>query len=323
MMRRYALSTGPLAALAVAAGAYARRRQSPARRNWSPPCGRDVQTCTLAARVKGTEGAPIVLLHGLVASGLYWGSAYDVLAENHRLVVPDLLGFGRSPRPPSGYGPDDHVRALLACLDELNIVEPVTIGAHSLGTLIALRLAATHPERVASIVGFGPPLYRDRPTALARVGRTSPMGRLFVLPGQTAERACRWVCDHRAIAGRLAVVTHPGLPPPIAADGVQHTWESYSETLERVILAADAFSWLAEVTHPVRFIAGDRDRVVDVAFLRLLEREYTNLSIELWPGGHDLPLAFPLDCRQAIGEATDTKVVLAHLEGVHPHDREG
>jgi len=62
-----------------------------------------------------------VLLHGLVASGIYWGGAFDRLGEQHRLVVPDLLGFGRSPRPADGYGPDDHIDAIITCLDDLGI----------------------------------------------------------------------------------------------------------------------------------------------------------------------------------------------------------
>lgn len=259
-----------------------------------------VSTSTLVARVNGEQGTPVVLLHGLVASGIYWGAAYDRLAADHRLVVPDLLGFGRSPRPLSGYRPDDHVDALIRCLDDLEVEEPAVIGAHSLGSLIAIRLAATHPERVAGIVAFGPPLYRDRSSALAHAGGTSPMGRLFVLPGRTAELACRWVCDHRAIAGTLAIATHPGLPPPIAADGVQHTWESYSETLERVILAAEAGTWLAAATCPVRLVAGDRDRVVDNAFLSELRTRHRAVTTETWPGGHDVPLALPHESVDAI-----------------------
>ena len=242
----------------------------------------------------------MVLLHGLVGSGMYWGAAFDELALDHRLVVPDLLGFGRSPRPAAGYGPDDHVDALLGCLDELGVTEPVVIGAHSLGTLIAIRAAATHTERVERVVAFGPPLYPDRAAAVTHVGGTSPMGRLFVLPGRTAERACRWVCNHRDLASRLAVATHPGLPPPIAADSVQHTWDSYSETLERVILEADAPTWLASVACPVRLIAGDRDCVVDHSFLLQLRAGHPQVTVDDWTGGHDLPLGRPQDCVAAI-----------------------
>lgn len=186
-----------------------------------------MQTSTLSARTLSDSGSPILLLHGLAASGLYWGGEYDRLADHHSIVVPDLLGF-RPPRPVSGYGPDDHADAVLACLDDLGIAEPVIIGAHSLGSLIALGLAAAHPHRVAAIVAFGPPMYPNEAAAGAHVAATRPMGSPLVLPGGIAEKACQWVCNHRELAGRLAVLTHPGMPREIAADGVQHTWPSYS-----------------------------------------------------------------------------------------------
>jgi len=254
----------------------------------------------LSARVLGTEGPPIVLLHGLVGSGRYWGAAYDVLAEHHCLVVPDLLGFGRSPRPATGYSPDDHANAVVACLDALGIGEPVTIGAHSLGGLVAVRLAATHPGRVGGIVAFGPPLYGDPETARAHLAGTGPMGRLIVLPGPVAHVVCAWMCGHRRLAARLAVWSHPQLPASIAADGVQHTWASYSQTLEQVLLTADTGQWLNGLTVPLRLIAGDRDPVVDLGYLRCVAQRHDNVELDVWHGGHDLPLARPDDCAAAV-----------------------
>jgi pimeloyl-ACP methyl ester carboxylesterase len=128
------------------------------------------------------------------------------------------------------------------------------------------------------------------------------MGRLFVLPGRTAEIACRWVCHHRHLSARLAVLTHPSLPPPIAADGVQHTWDTYSETLGRVILTGEAASWLSRVECPTRLIAGDRDRVVDRGYLASCASPGA-VSVETWAGGHDLPLAQPDACLRAIAAA--------------------
>jgi len=259
-----------------------------------------VRTSSLSVRLLGDTGPPILLVHGLVASGLYWGGAYDWLADHHRLVVPDLLGFGGSPRPAAGYGPDDHADAVRACLDDLGIEEPVVIGAHSLGGLIALRLAATHPERVAAIAAFGPPVYADPGAALAHVAATSPMSRLFVLPGPAAERACRWVCEHRPLAARLAVLSHPSLPREVAADAVQHTWMSYSGTLQQVILAAEATAWFDQIKCPVRLVAGDRDPVVDHAHLRRLADAHGNIELYEPSGRHDLPLTNPTECAAMI-----------------------
>jgi len=299
--RHCALVAAGIATGVASVATYGYRRGR--RPRWTPPGGRVVQTSSLSVRVLGDTGPPVLLLHGLVASGLYWGGVYDRLADHHRLIVPDLLGFGRSPRPAAGYGPDDHVEAVRICLDDLGIDEPVLIGAHSLGTLIALRLGATHPERVTGIAAFGPPLYPDSGAARAHVTATSPMGRLFVLPGRTAERACRWVCDHRTLAARLAVLTHPGLPPEIAADVVQHTWTSYSQTLQLVVLAAEASTWLDQVKCPVHVVAGDHDPVVDHAYLRQLADAHHNIELHEQPGRHDLPLTHPAGCATRIAAA--------------------
>lgn len=290
------VATGAAVTGGAASYAYRRRRRA----GWTAPAGRVVQTSSLSVRVLGDHGPPVLLLHGLVAAGFYWGGAYDRLAAGHRLVVPDLLGFGRSPRPASGYGPDGHADAVRTCLADLGIDEPVVIGAHSLGTLIALRLAATSPERVRGIAAFGPPLYPDRRSARAHVGATSPMSRLFVLPGRSAERVCRWVCGHRAVAARLASVIRPELPPEIAADAVQHTWTSYSSTLQEVILDAGAAAWLPQVRCPLHLVAGTRDPVVDHHFVRRVARTHDTVELDERPGHHDLPLSRPEDCRARI-----------------------
>jgi len=296
----------------AAAAAYSHRRSQAAQ--WVPPGGRVVSTSSLRVRLVGEAGPPVLLLHGLVASNIFWGGAYDRLGGEGRLVVPDLVGFGGSPRPMSGYGPDDHGDAVLACLDELGVDDPVVVGAHSLGALVALRVAATHPDRIAAIVAFGPPVYPDSRTARAHVAATSPMGRLFVLPGRVAEDACRWVCDHRSLAARLSVLTHPGLPEAIAADAVQHTWTSYAQTLELVILAAGAARWLERVRCPVHLVAGDRDPVVDQAYLRRLAAQYDNLQLSVWAGRHDLPIVRAAHCASTIAAMGAQRPAAAALQ---------
>lgn len=261
--------------------------------DWSPPRGVEHRG-SLAARVLG-DGPPVVLLHGLVGSGVYWGGAFDAIADRHRLVVPDLLGFGRSPRPAHGYTAQDHVAALVACLDEVGAVGAAVVGAHSAGTAVALRLAVTHPERVRAVVAFGPPLYPTPESARSHLAAMGPMARVFTLPGPLAAAACRWVCNHRSLAARIAVVTHPRLPPAVAADSVQHTWWSYTETLQSLILSAEAQRWLSGVRCPVQLVAGDRDPVTDLTYLETL-----GIPLAVWRGDHHLPLRYPSMCADLV-----------------------
>src|SRR6267142_905091 len=77
----------------------------------------------------------------------------EALAPRHRLVAYDLRGRGDSDKPASGYSLAIHGDDLRGLLDHLGL-ERATLMGHSLGAHIAVRFAATHPERVARLVLF-------------------------------------------------------------------------------------------------------------------------------------------------------------------------
>lgn len=294
---------------AIALWRFASQRRSGV--DWRPPRPRTMLS-PLAARVIG-EGTPIVLLHGLGASGDYWGSAYDRLGDGHRLVVPDLLGFGASPRPSVGYGPDEHVAAIQACLDVAHIQQPAVIVTHSTGATVALRLASTRRERVRAVIMFGPPLYPDPADARRHVEQLGLLARLFTNHTAFAAMVCRWSCAHRPLAAMLAELLRPDLPSQIARDGVEHSWESYSETLEQLVIDSAAADWLSHIAVPVVIIAGLDDPVCNHPFLREIARTHPNADYQAWPGDHHLPLTDPTRVMALIIDIADGAHTSAQL----------
>jgi pimeloyl-ACP methyl ester carboxylesterase len=77
-----------------------------------------------------------------------WAPVLSLLASAHRVVAPDLRGFGETPQPGEAYADADDVRHLL---DVLGIERAAVVGA-SFGGRVALELATRHPDRVTSLV---------------------------------------------------------------------------------------------------------------------------------------------------------------------------
>jgi pimeloyl-ACP methyl ester carboxylesterase len=105
------------------------------------------------------QGQPLVLIHGL--GGRIYNFRYNIpaLSEHLRVVALDLKGFGYSERPAAGdYSLTAQARLVSELMDRLGIPRAAVLG-HSMGAAIALRLAATYPEKVDRLilVGSAPP----------------------------------------------------------------------------------------------------------------------------------------------------------------------
>lgn len=104
----------------------------------------------------GPETAdPILLLHGEPSwSYLYRKMIPVLVAAGHRVVCPDLVGFGRSDKPTrrQDHSYARHVEWMRALAFDVLGLHDVTLVGQDWGGLIGLRLAAEHPEHFARIV---------------------------------------------------------------------------------------------------------------------------------------------------------------------------
>lgn len=103
----------------------------------------------------GPETAPpIVLVHGNVSTSIFWQPMIDVLAERHRVIAPDLRGYGATEGPPIDATRglrdlSDDLDALLAALD---VREPAYLLGWSAGGGVCMQFTIDHPTRVAGLV---------------------------------------------------------------------------------------------------------------------------------------------------------------------------
>lgn len=125
----------------------------------SPEIGLSVDVAGVATNYHDVgEGSPVVLIHGSgpgVTAWANWRLTLPELAKRHRVVAPDVLGFGYTERPDGvTYGLDTWTDHLLGFLDALGL-ERVTVVGNSFGGALALSLATRAPERVDKLVLMG------------------------------------------------------------------------------------------------------------------------------------------------------------------------
>jgi pimeloyl-ACP methyl ester carboxylesterase len=107
-----------------------------------------------AAGTRGS-GDPIVLLHGFPTSSHLWLDVVAKLPEGHRVIVVDLLGYGRSDGPLSArYTVDAHANRVVALLDQLKVDRCCLVG-HGTGGAIAARAALEQSSHFSSLALIG------------------------------------------------------------------------------------------------------------------------------------------------------------------------
>ena len=95
---------------------------------------------------------PVVFLHGIPTWSFLWRDVVPPIAEDRRIIAPDLVGFGNSTMH-DGF--DRSIRAQEAMLDDLLSqlgIERVSLVSHDIGGGVALRYAAHNPDRVEKLV---------------------------------------------------------------------------------------------------------------------------------------------------------------------------
>jgi pimeloyl-ACP methyl ester carboxylesterase len=197
------------------------------------------------------EGPPVLLLHGFPDSWRLWRHQIPALAEaGHRVIAPDLRGFGETARPAEveAYKLRALVGDAVGLLDELGVERAAVVG-HDWGAMVAWRVAMFAPDRVERLVAVsvGHPL--------ASVAAGLPQRRLswyvlwFLFPG-VAEQVLPeddWGFFRQWAWGGSQAGEDPDLDRQVA-------------DLSRPGALVAGLNWYRANTDPAAYVAGDPTR---------------------------------------------------------------
>ncbi len=237
-------------------------------------------------------GPTIVFLPGLGATTRFWKTRVLALTASARLLLVDLLGFGRSPKPWTEYSVDRHVAALHQVLQPVAATGPLVLVGHSLGARLAVTYAARYPNEIAQLVLVSMPYFVNAERAKGYFGRRGAEGWIMthMIP---AAIAC--LVSRRLLGWALPSLIRD-VPREVAEDLNQMTWRSSTSTLWEVIYDYDLTPDLVAVEGriPMLCLHGDRDESAPLGPIRQLVSSHRDCTLRVYAGAtHGLPLEQP------------------------------
>ena len=263
----------------------------------------DVDGARLYYYAAGTRGAgePVVFLHGFPTSGHLWSDVVAQMPQGHRLVVVDLLGYGRSDPPGTrALTLRAHAARVIGLMDALGITT-ACIAGHHLGGGVAQMLAVYWPTRVARLalidsVAFSGWLTRDLRIlrALLPIVRRLPTN--WLLPVVRAELERGYYDPPRSIHSINKYQR------PFAGDAARLVFLQHVAALDAHEAQSLAFR-LNDIVAPTSVIWGEHDPFVPLKLGRRLAGAIRGATFDIVPGArHFTPEDAPRQFAELIAQ---------------------
>jgi pimeloyl-ACP methyl ester carboxylesterase len=250
----------------------------------------DVTARDVRVRFAATgKGPPLVLLHDVLGDRSQWDDVRAPLAQSHRVVVPDLPGFGESEKPEERrfrYEPAAFAEAIVDLVAAAGLGR-VHVAGLGLGALVAMSVAARHPSLVNKLVLVSPPLFGARvQTALPLAG--VPIVGPFVIKQIVGKSLFRRHFRERVHGARSADKDarvdqlFERFDSPAAREAALHTLGAMQDT--RSVEAS-----VGRIGAPTLVVWGRESKVGSPEIGRKLSRLLAKGTLEITPGGHATP----------------------------------
>ena len=272
---------------------------------------RSVERSYLGHHRHGPARSPeVVLLHGLGASYAMWEPVAEELARRGiSVLVPDLLGFGRSRDIGTTFSLAEHAMAVARLMDGSGASAPLVVG-HSFGCAVAAQLARTRADRVAGLVLVSPPAFRDRERARARLARRGWLARHVLNGTPAASVMCNAMCLTRGAAARVVPGLARNVPDAVARQFVEHTWPAYHGALTALLEDNPVPEAITHPRRPTTVVLADADRETPAE--DVLDWPHGDVRVEVWSSDHLLPLRHADRLAELIASEVTARVTHHH-----------
>jgi 3-oxoadipate enol-lactonase len=241
----------------------------------------------IAVEIDG-EGDAVVMIHGLGGTSNTWTPILGAFAR-HKRVRLDLPGSGRSHRVEGPLSIARFVQATLRAMAGA-AVERAHVVAHSMGTIVALHLAAEQPRAVRSLVLFGP-LFAPPEAARGAIRARGEKARAEGTAGmQTIADALVQTATSAQTKAR-----RPAAAALVRESLMRQDPEGYARSCEALADAQPADA--AKIDCPTLLVTGDEDGVAPPQAVRMMGERIAGSRVEVLRGcGHWTPLEKPEEC---------------------------
>lgn len=254
-----------------------------------------------ADRLGNSSSPLIVFLHGITGSRRYFKTRVADLASRYRLVIPDLPGFGLSPKPHVEYTPTFFRDSLRSFMESEGLVgRPCHFVGHSLGAIVAVEYAAAWPEDVRRLVLVNLPRYNSPEEAHLRFYAGSPNYRKLLGEHSVSENLAQLKRTGFDLFLRYALT----FPLAVFADCRKFTLRSLTSTLLDSLIHYRVDGALEKMPEaPTLLIHGVRDTVAPAANVRPLPEMHPFMRLEeIKDSGHHVLLTHSRRCLSLIEE---------------------
>ncbi len=206
----------------------------------------------------------LVFLHGFGggSSAYEWSQVYPAFAFSHRVLAPDLIGWGRSDHPALNYRVEDYITTITEFLEQI-CTEPVPVVASSLTAAMTIRVAIARPELFKCLILTTPAGLSDfgenySRSLFANIVKTPVLDRLIYSVGIASREGVRTFLEQRQFARPERIF--PEIVEAYLESAQQPNAEYAALSFVRGDLCFDLSLYMPQLTVPTAIIWGQQSQ---------------------------------------------------------------